>query len=543
MAPRHILDVAADLGLDSQLVEPHGPYRAKISLDALPDADRGERGRYVIVGAVTPTGAGEGKTVTSISLSMGLARRGRRVATALRQSSLGPTFGLKGGGAGGGAAEIVPLEECLLGLGHDLFDVESANNLLAAVVDDAVLRGSPDLDSQAVTWRRVVDVDDRVLRRVITGLGGRTNGVPRETGFDITAASEVMAILALSRDLADLRRRLGSIVVGFDRSSAPVTAEQLRAAGAMAVLLYRTLRPNLMQTTEGTPVFVHAGPFANIAHGNSSIVADRIALPRVEYLITEGGFGSDLGAEKFFDLKCRASGLRPDAAVLVATVRALKRHVPGAALDREDVAAVEAGSANLRRHVSNLRQFGVPVVVAINRFPDDTPAELDALRAAALDAGAMAVATHEGFARGGEGAEALAEAVEAACASGAQVELLYDAAASPQAKVEAVATRVYGAADVRFEPAAQRAIDRFVAAGYGHLPVCIAKTHLSLSHDPSLLGAPTGYTFPIREARLYAGAGFITMLAGDIMTMPGLGATARYAGMDLSEEGKVVGLA
>jgi formate--tetrahydrofolate ligase len=540
-APRPILDVAADLGLTGRLVAQHGPWRAKVALEALDDGPGGH-GRYVLVTAVTPTGAGEGKTVTSIGLAMGLARRGHRSVAALRQSSLGPTFGLKGGGAGGGASSIVPLDECLLGLGGELFAVESANNLLAAVVDDALFRGEPDLDASTITWRRVVDVDDRALRFVVTGLHGHANGVPRETGFDITAASEVMAVLALSRDLGDLRARLSRIVVGFDRAGFPVTAGDLGADGAMAVLLRRAVEPNLMQTAEGTPVFIHAGPFANIAQGNSSIIADRIALPRADYVVTEAGFGSDLGAEKFFDLKCRASGLAPNAAVVVATVRALKSHVRKAPLDVEDVAAVEGGSANLRRHVEIVRAFGVPVVVAVNRFPTDTDAELDALRAAALDAGAVAVAEHDGYARGGEGCLALAEAVEHACTLPADVQPLYQVDDPLEEKVLTLARQVYGAADVVWEPAARKAVGRFEAAGYRDLPVCMAKTHLSLSHDPSVKGAPRGFTLPVREARLYAGAGFLTLLTGEILTMPGLPGKAKYHDITLDGRGEVVGL-
>ncbi|TML17621.1 MAG: formate--tetrahydrofolate ligase, partial [Actinobacteria bacterium] len=505
---RPIMEVAASLGLGDDLAEPYGRYRAKISLDALADAkpsgprQSGKQGRYILVSAVTPTAAGEGKTVTSIGLTMGLATLGHRAAASLRQSSLGPTFGGKGGGAGGGKAIIAPLDECLLGLGDDLFAVESANNLLAAVIDDHVHRnGSPAIDARSITWRRAVDVDDRALRRVVTGLGGSIDGVPRETGFDITAASEIMAILGLSCDLADLRRRLSEIVVGFGRDGTPVTASSLQVVGAMVALLQRALQPNLMQSSEGDPIFVHTGPFANIAHGNSSVVSDLIALPRVDYLVTEAGFATELGAEKFFHLKCAATGLAPDASVCVATVRALKSHVRGAPLDSEDVAALRIGAANLRAHVANLRQFGAPVVVAVNRFPSDTPAELAALRE--LAAGAVAVAAHDAFVRGGVGATELAQAVVDACTGPkpCSVTRLYELDDDPIEKVRKVATTLYGAADVHWESSALRTLARFVKAGYGRLPVCIAKTNLSLSHDPTHKGAPHGYTFPVREVR------------------------------------------
>lgn len=544
---RPILDVAADLGLGPDLVAPHGHHRAKVALDALPSdgasGDAVKKAKYVLVTAVTPTGAGEGKTVSSIGLAMGLSRRGRRAVATLRMSSLGPTFGAKGGGAGGGESRIEPLDECLLGLGADLFAVESANNLLAAVVDDVVHRHLPSSpEPSSVTWRRVVDVDDRALRQIVAGLGGRLNGPLRETGFDITAAREVMAVLSMAHDLRDLRRRLGEIVVGFDAGGKPVRAEDLGAAGAMAALLRRAAEPNLLQTCEGTPVMVHGGPFANIAQGNSTVIADRIVLPRAEYVVTEGGFGADLGAEKFLDLKCRASGFAPDAIVLIATVRAVKSHASGTAAAAGGAAAVEDGSANLRRHVRNLRQYGVPVVVGVNRFPDDTADELAAVRAAALAEGAVACVEHEAFARGGAGAEALAEAVEEACTRPASFAPLYALEDSIEAKVHALATKIYGAADVHWEPAAAKARARFEDAGYGQLPVCVAKTHLSLSHDPSVKGAPTGYTLPIREARLYAGAGFITVLAGDIITMPGLPGHSHFAGIDLDAAGNVVGL-
>ena len=543
MSLRPIHDVARELGLPEASLVPAGRYRLKVALDALDAAPAANRARYVLVSAITPTPAGEGKTVTSIGLAMGLARRGHRVAATLRQSSIGPTFGGKGGGAGGGRSAIEPLDVCLLGLGDDLFAVESANNLLAAVLDDHVhRRRSPVLDPHAITWRRAVDVDDRSLRSVVTGLGGAVHGTPRETGFDITAASEIMAVLGLAHDLADLRARLDRIVVGFDVDGAAVTAGALGATGAMAVLLRDAVQPNLMQTAEGVPVFVHTGPFANIAHGNASVVSDRIATAYAEYVVTEAGFATELGAEKFFHLKCAATGMWPDAAVLVATVRALKSHRAGASLDTEDVDAVHVGGANLRRHVANLRQFGVPVVVAINRFPTDTPAELDAVRAIAAEAGAVAAVEHEAYARGGAGAVDLAAAVEDACALGVQPRRLYEPGDPARAKVHALATTLYGAADVHWEPKAARALARFERAGFGALPVCVAKTHSALSHDPTDRGAPTGYTFPVRDVRLAAGAGFLTVIAGDIMTMPGLPPVAKLLQMDLLPDGTVTGV-
>lgn len=524
-APARLRDIRAvgeDLGLGPDLLEQHGRWRAKISLDALDT--RATPGRYVLVTAVTPTAAGEGKTVTAIGLAMALARGGRRAAVTLRQSSLGPTFGVKGGGAGGGAARIEPLEEALLGLGGDLFAVEEANNLLAAMLDEALRRGTLDIDPAGVDWRRVIDVDDRALRHVETG----ADGTWRETGFEITAASEVMAILALSRDLADLRRRLGATVPAFDRAGRPVTAERLQAAGAMAVLLRSALRPNLMQTSEGTPALIHTGPFGNIATGNASLVGDLIALPRVEYLVTEAGFGSDLGAEKLLHIKAPLLGRAPDAVVLVATVPSVRLH---------------RGTDNLRKHLANLRGFGLPVVVAVNRFPDDAPAELAAIRAAAEAGGAFAVAESSAYEHGGAGAADLADAVVAAASRPSVFTPLLDPADPPRRKVELLATRLYGAASVRWAPAAMEALDRLAAAGYGSLPVCMAKTHLSLSHDPALLGAPSGYEFPVEAVRLSAGAGLLKVFAGRIVTMPGLPAHPRAAEMDLDAKGQVVGLA
>jgi|SRR5579864_1303849 len=549
--PLDIREVAGRIGLAAEDLSLQGRYRAKVRLGAAPLSDRGA-GKYILVSAMTPTPLGEGKTVTAIGLSMALWRLGRRAAVTIRQSSLGPSFGVKGGGAGGGASRIEPLEECLLGLGGDSYAVESANNLLAALIDDALMRGAARLDPFSITWRRVVDVDDRALRHVVIGLGGKAHGVPRETGFDITAASEVMAILALSRDLRDLRKRLGAIVAGFDVEGHPITAEALGGGGAMAALMREAIQPNLMQTSEGTPAFVHAGPFGNIAHGNSSVVADLIALPRVDYLVTEAGFGADMGAEKFFHIKCAVSGLVPDAAVLVATVQAVKAHsgryflregrrIPDV-IREENVPDVVAGSANLVKQIQNIRLFGIPVVVAVNRFPTDTRAECEVLQAQAMAAGAAGVVEHTAFQDGGEGALALAEAVERACGMGSAFRPLYHPGDSARDKLTILATSLYGAKDVSFSDAAERELARYSGAGYGSLPICVAKTHLSLSHDPALKGAPSGYTFPIKGVRLAAGAGYLYALAGDILTMPGLPGHPRAAQVDLDDEGRIVGL-
>jgi len=552
MALSDIRDVAYQLALEPSDYDVHGTYRAKVRLAALANAPS-RRARYILVTAITPTPAGEGKTVTSIGLAMGLNKIGRVATANIRQSSVGPTLGFKGGGAGGGAARIEPLDEALLGLGSDLFAVEEAHNMLAALVDDANHRGAVRFDPTRIGWRRVIDVDDRVLRSVIVGLGGKINGPARGTGFDITAASEVMAILAFARDLPDLRARLGRIVVGFDMGGRPVTAEMLKAPGAMTALMRDALQPNLMQTSEGTPAFVHAGPFGNVGPGVSSVVADRIALARADYVVTEAGFGADLGGEKFLDLKCAASGEIPDAVVLVATVRGIKSHAARFAIsgskplpreiELEDMTALTEGMPNLIRHIENVRRYGLPVVVAINRFPTDATTERKAIREASLDAGASFVAEHSAFADGGEGCIELAETVEAACTPQiASFHPLFEYGSSAESKIETLATRVYGAREVAWDTEARAELERFVAAGYGHLPICMAKTHLSFAHDPSLKGAPSDYEFPIKGVRLAAGAGYLLALAGDIMTMPGLPADPRAAHIDVNEDGDIVGL-
>lgn len=524
--PRDICDVAADLGFADSDIDLHGRYRAKVHLDAT-TAGPNRLNRYVLVTGTTPTALGNGKSVTVIGLAMALRRAGLTAVATLRESARGPTFGLKGGGAGGGAAYISPLSQCLLDL-TDTPAVESATNLLAAVVDDAVHRGGA-IAPTSVTWRRAIDVNDRALRRVIIGLGGRINGPLRETGFDITAASEVMAVLALSRDRRDLRDRLGALVPAWDPEGKPVTAAQLGAAGAMAAVLHDAVQPNLMQTVDGTPVFIHAGPFGNLATGNSSVIADRLAVPRADYVVTEAGFGAELGAEKFFDLKCPVLGRYPDVAILVTTLRALNEH----------------GTANLRHHIGILLGFGVPVIVAINRFPDDTNDEIQVIREAAEKAGAAAVAGHSAYVDGADGCMGLAQAVAEVTSSGRPTGFrpLYDMNTSCEQKVEAIATRIYGAAGVQWEDAAKRDLARFEGAGFGSLPVCMAKTPLSLSHDPKLLGAPTGFTLPVREIRLAAGAGYLTVLCGEIMTMPGLPAHPHLLDIDVNAAGEVIGLA
>ncbi len=559
ITPRPIREVAAELGLHEDELELYGPTKAKVRLEAIARLEAaaraaGRRGKYVVVTAITPTPLGEGKTTTTIGLAQGLNRLGHRAAVCLRQPSLGPVFGIKGGAAGGGYSQLVPMEDVNLHLTGDNHAVGAAHNLAAAFLDNALHHGNLlEIDPATIRWPRVVDISDRALRHAVIGLGGAENSPPREAEWQITVASEVMAILALAADLRDLRARLGRIVLATTRGGRPVTAEDLRVAGAMAVLLRDALKPNLLQTLEGGPAFVHTGPFANIAHGNSSILADRLALASCEIVCTEAGFGADLGAEKFFDIKCRTSGLRPDAAVLVATVRALKMHggvgavTAGrpldAALAREDVAAVERGCANLAAQIEVVRLYGVPVVVAINRYPNDTPAELAAVRAAALAAGAVDAVAAEHFVHGGAGAEALAAAVWAAAASGApDFRLLYPDELSLREKIETIALRVYGAAGVDELPAASRALDAYEAAGYGRLPVCMAKTHLSLSHDPALKGRPSGFRVPIREVRLAAGAGFVTPLLGEMRTMPGLPSHPAGAQIDLDATGEIVGL-
>jgi formate--tetrahydrofolate ligase len=556
---RPIMELARDLGLRDEEVEQYGPYKAKVSLAAIERleaeaAAKGKRGKYVVVTAITPTPLGEGKTTTNIGLVQGLNRIGRKAAVCIRQPSLGPVFGIKGGAAGGGYSQVIPMEDFNLHLTGDNHAVGSAHNLLAAFIDNSLTHGNPlGIDPLGVLWPRVVDISDRAVRHAIIGLGGRENGYPRETEWQITVASEVMAALALTSSLQDLRARLGRMVAATTFDGKQVTAEDLKCAGSMAVLLRDAIKPNLLQTLEGGPAFVHCGPFANIAHGNNSVLADRLALATCEIACTEAGFGADMGAEKFFDIKCRQSGLRPDAAVMVATVRALKMHggvgriVAGRPLDpalgRENVEAVRKGSANLAAQIENVRLFHVPVVVAVNSYPGDTDAEVAAIREVALAAGARDVVVSRHFAEGGAGAEDLARAVWAAAEEGApDFQLLYPDDLPLREKIEAVAVRIYGARGVDELPAATKAIKLYEELGYGNLPVCMAKTHLSLSHDPGLKGRPTGFRVPIREVHLSAGAGFVTPLLGEMRTMPGLPSHPAGESIDIDAHGNIVGL-
>jgi len=561
-----ILDIAAAVGLDPDDLELYGKYKAKVRLEVLEKFRDRPQGKYIDVTAITPTPLGEGKTTTTVGLTQALGRIGKRVITCIRQPSMGPTFGIKGGAAGGGYSQIVPMEDFNLHLTGDIHAVTAANNLLAAAIDARILHEDEnsdeqlakiglkrlDIDPYTITWNRVLDVNDRAIRSVIIGLGDRTDGRPRQTGFDISVASEVMAILALTTSLKDLRQRLGRIVIGLSKSGNPITAEDLGVAGAMTVLMKDAIKPNLMQTLEGQPAFVHAGPFANIAHGNSSILADQIALKLADYVVTESGFGADIGMEKFMDIKCRYSGLTPNCVVLVATIRALKMHgggprvVPGRPLDpaytTENLELLEKGSANLARCIEIARTFGVPVVVAVNRFAHDTPAEIELVRRVAEQAGAEAAVMADHWAQGGAGAIELAEAVVAACEKPSNFQFLYPLEWSIKQKIETIATRIYGADGVDYDPKAEKQIAAYEKAGYGKLPICMAKTHLSLSHEPSWKGVPKGFRLPVREVRASVGAGFIYPLCGEMRTMPGLPSKPAFMAVDLDENGRVVGL-
>lgn len=549
---RPVADVADDMGIPPHLLEPYGEHVAKIKLAAIDQLAGRPRARYVVVSAITPTPFGEGKTTVALGLGQAMRHIGRRGVVTIRQASMGPTFGIKGGAAGGGYSQAVPFETVNLHLTGDMHAVTAAHDLLSAMVDNHLQRGNKlGLDLHNITWRRVLDVNDRALRNIVIGLGSRMNGVTRQSGFDITAASEVMAILALSTSLHDLRARLGRIVVGFTPAGEPVTAEQLKAAGAMTVIAREAIKPNLVQTLEGTPVLVHTGPFGNIAHGNSSVIGDLIAIHGGDYLITEAGFGADMGAERFFNIKCRTSGLVPDAAVVVCTVRSLKAHsgnyriVAGRPLPPELLAEnpeeVQIGGANLRKQIENITRHGVTPVVAINAFPEDFASEHAAITEIAESMGVRcAVTTH--FADGGKGAVELACAVAEAAEEPGKFELLYPSEMPLRQKIETIATQIYGAEGVDFAPAAGRQLDMYERDVFGNLPVCIAKTHLSLSSDPSLKGAPTGWRMPVREARASAGAGFIYAISGDISTMPGLSSAPAAEVIDIDEAGEVVGL-
>ena len=567
-----IVDLALSIGLEPEEVIPYGTTKAKVHLDVLNRIASNPTGRYVDVTAITPTPLGEGKTTTTIGLVQGLGRLGHRSIACIRQPSMGPTFGIKGGAAGGGYSQVVPMDEFNLHLTGDFHAITAAHNLVAAAIDarwyhedrldderlaELGLRRL-DIDPDRISWRRVVDVNDRALRNVVIGLGGSADGRPRETGYDITVTSQLMAILALTDGdnfasvLRNFRDRCGRVVIGASKRGDPITLEDLDIAGAVAVLMRDTLHPTLMQTLEGQAALVHSGPFANIAHGNSSILADRVGLHLADYVVTESGFGADMGMEKFFDIKCRVSGLKPDCVVLVATVRALKTHgggpkvVAGRPLDsaytEENLPLLRAGMANLNAHIATVESFGVPVVVAINRFPTDSHREHQLIEEMAMSAGAVAAVVTDHHARGGEGAEELAVAVADASERPSQFEYLYPLDRPIKEKIETIATRVYGAGAVEYSALAESQIETFEHAGYGYLPICMAKTHLSISHDPNLKGAPRGFTVPVREVRAAIGAGFIYPLLGEMRTMPGLGTHPAFMNVDVDREGNVVGL-
>ncbi|WP_417051249.1 formate--tetrahydrofolate ligase [Dysosmobacter welbionis] len=542
--PLPITDIADACGMDGAYIEQYGRYKAKIDNRFLKETNRPD-GKLVLVTAITPTPAGEGKTTTTVGLADGLRRIGRNAVVALREPSLGPVFGIKGGAAGGGYAQVVPMEDINLHFTGDFHAIGAANNLLAAMLDNHIQQGNAlGIDPKQITWRRCVDMNDRQLRNIVDGLGGRMQGVPREDGFDITVASEVMAVLCLASDIPDLKARLGRIIVGYTYAGAPVTAHDLKAEGAMAALLKDALKPNLVQTLEHTPALIHGGPFANIAHGCNSVTATRMALKLGDYAITEAGFGADLGAEKFLDIKCRMAGLKPDAVVLVATVRALKHHGGAAKADlgREDLATLERGLPNLLQHVDNIKNvFGLPCVVAVNAFPTDTAAELQLVEDKCRELG-VRVALSEVWAKGGEGGRALAEEVVRLCGQPSDFRYSYDLDGSIEDKLEAICRRVYRADGVALTPAAKKQAQRLTELGFGRLPICMAKTQYSFSDDPALLGAPRGFTVTVRNLKVSAGAGFLVALTGDIMTMPGLPKVPAAEKIDVDEDGRVSGL-
>ena len=550
----HIDKIAEQMGLEPEHdLEHYGPHVAKVKLEALERLAARPDAKYVDVTAITPTPLGEGKSTTTVGIGQAMQHIGKRAIITVRQPSQGPTFGIKGGAAGGGYSQIVPMEHFNLHLTGDIHAISAAHNLIAAMLDAHIYHGNErDIDIHNIPWRRVVDLNDRALRNVIVGLGKRFDGVPRQSGYDITVASELMAILALTTSLQDMRARIGKMVLAYDRAKQPVTAEDIRAAGAATVLMKDAIKPNLMQTLEGTPALVHAGPFANIAHGNSSIIADLVAMKCGDYVVTESGFGADIGAEKFFNIKARIAGLRPNAVVLVATIRALKAHtgkyriIPGKPIDsslrEENVADVEAGAVNMVRHLENLRKFGVNPVVAINVFADDTPSEIEAVREIALANGAVGASVARHWAQGGAGAAELAEMIVTACDKPNDFRLLYPDDMAITDKIETIAREIYRADGVDYAPVASRKIRQYEAQGLRKLPICMAKTHLSLSDDPKLKGAPDGFRISITDVRASAGAGFIYPLCGDVRTMPGLGRMPAAMQVDIDEDGKVIGL-
>lgn len=540
-----ITEVAAKLGISEEDIELYGRYKAKLSMDLIKRVQDKPDGKLILVTAITPTPAGEGKSTTTVGLAQGLAKIGQKVIVALREPSLGPCMGIKGGAAGGGYSQVVPMEDINLHFTGDFHAITSAHMLLAAMLDNHIQQGNAlNIDPRRIVWKRVVDMNDRELRNIVVGLGGKAHGVPRQDGFDITVASEVMAILCLATGLHDLKERLSKIIVAYDYSGNPVTAGMLKAQGAMAALLKDAVKPNLVQTLENVPAIIHGGPFANIAHGCNSVMATKTALKLADYTITEAGFGADLGAEKFFDIKCRYAGLKPDAVVLVATVRALKMHggVPKTDLATPDVEAVKRGIVNLEKHIENIKQYGLPLVVAINAFAQDTPEELEAIRSHCAAHG-VNVALSEVFAKGGEGGIELAKEVVALATSGkADFKLLYGEELSLKEKIETIAKKIYGAVGVNYTKEANNALKDFERMGYGHLPVCMAKTQYSFSDDPALLGRPEGFEITIKNCRIAAGAGFVVVLTGDIMTMPGLPKVPAAEKIDVSDDGVISGL-
>lgn len=540
-----ITEVAAKLGIGEEDIELYGRYKAKLSMDLIKRVQDKPDGKLILVTAITPTPAGEGKSTTTVGLAQGLAKIGQKVIVALREPSLGPCMGIKGGAAGGGYSQVVPMEDINLHFTGDFHAITSAHMLLAAMLDNHIQQGNAlNIDPRRIVWKRVVDMNDRELRNIVVGLGGKAHGVPRQDGFDITVASEVMAILCLATGLHDLKERLSKIIVAYDYSGNPVTAGMLKAQGAMAALLKDAVKPNLVQTLENVPAIIHGGPFANIAHGCNSVMATKTALKLADYTITEAGFGADLGAEKFFDIKCRYAGLKPDAVVLVATVRALKMHggVPKTDLATPDVEAVKRGIVNLEKHIENIKQYGLPLVVAINAFAQDTPEELEAIRSHCAAHG-VNVALSEVFAKGGEGGIELAKEVVALATSGkADFKLLYGEELSLKEKIETIAKKIYGAVGVNYTKEANNALKDFEKMGYGHLPVCMAKTQYSFSDDPALLGRPEGFKITIKNCRIAAGAGFVVVLTGDIMTMPGLPKVPAAEKIDVSDDGVISGL-
>lgn len=539
-----ITEIGKSIGIPATELENYGHYKAKVSLKFTRELEKKPNGKLILVTAISPTPAGEGKTTTTVGLGQALSQLGKKTMICLREPSLGPCMGIKGGAAGGGYSQVVPMEDINLHFTGDLHAITAAHNLLAAMVDNHIQQGNVlGIDPRRVVWNRVMDMNDRVLRHIVVGLGGHPNGVPRESGFDITVASEVMAILCLARSISDMKERFAKIIVGYTYDNAPVTAGDIHAEGAMAALMKDALKPNLVQTLEHVPAFIHGGPFANIAHGCNSVLATKTALHLADYVITEAGFGADLGAEKFLDIKCRFAGLKPDAAVLVATIRALKMNGGKAKneLTESDPEAVKRGLPNLMRHISNMKKFGLPIVVALNMFPSDTAEEKKVIEDACAEVG-VAVAESNVFTEGGKGGLDLATKVLSAIDQGASYHTLYDLEGSLKDKIETIAKEIYGAADVAYDPAAAKELKHIEEMGFAHVPVCIAKTPASFSDDPTKLGAPEGFTLHVREARIAAGAGFVVILTGKVMTMPGLPRRPAAEKIDVDEEGNITGL-